>query len=80
MTVCPSFDFAITVVVNVPGPATEVSSCPGEVEPLQSVHDWIPGPFGSSAQENDVGTCWFRLYVWLLAGEPIVAVGRPITV
>ena len=43
--------------------------------PLESTHDWIPGPPDASAQENVVDTDWLRLYVWLSAGAGLFWLG-----
>ena len=47
---------------------------------LLSAQNAIPGPFAASVHEKLVGTLCPTLYVWLLAGLAIAAVGGPTTV
>ena len=46
----------VAVTVYVKDPVLDVSSIPGEPDPLTSVHAAIPGPPTDSAQENCVAT------------------------
>jgi hypothetical protein len=58
----------------------EVSSRPGETEPLESLHVLIPGPFVPSVHEKLVATGCPTEYVPPDAGEVIDACGAAATV
>ena len=73
VAVCPSRLVAVTVYVCVP--SVEVSSTPGELDPLPSAHDLSPGPSDPSVQLKLVATCWRTAKTWLFAGEAICADG-----
>jgi hypothetical protein len=76
VAVCPSVLIAVTVKVCAPG--VEVSSAPGETDPLLSWQDAIPGPTWPSVQLKFVATFWPTAYTPPDAGELTVATGAAI--